>query len=82
MIDPTGVYFRPEGRELMLVGLEIGSEVGGSPDQPEGSVSAAHIELSAARVCLRVPWMTLGTYRTGHSGQDGITPQLPDLGDG
>lgn len=68
------VYFRPEGRELMLVGLEIGSEVGGSPDQPEGAVSAAHIELSAARVCRRVPWMTLGTYRTAHSGQDGITP--------
>ena len=29
-----GVYFRPEGRDLMLVGLEAGSEVGGSPDRP------------------------------------------------
>ena len=28
------VYFRPEGREMMLVGLEIGNEVGGSPDRP------------------------------------------------
>ena len=28
------VYFRPEGRDLMLVGLEGGNEVGGSPDRP------------------------------------------------
>ena len=75
------VYFRPEGRELMLVGLEIGSEVGGSPDRPEGSIDPALIELMATRVCVRVPWMTHGTYRTGHGGQDGITPdERPILG--
>ena len=28
------VYFRPEGRDMMLVGLEAGNEVGGSPDRP------------------------------------------------
>ncbi|HSL97250.1 MAG TPA: FAD-binding oxidoreductase, partial [Candidatus Deferrimicrobiaceae bacterium] len=28
------VYFRPEGRELLLVGLEAGNVVGGSPDRP------------------------------------------------
>jgi sarcosine oxidase subunit beta len=75
------VYFRPEGRELMLVGLEISSEVGGSPDRPEGSVEASIVELMANRVVARVPWMTNGTYRTGHGGQDGITPdERPILG--
>ena len=26
------------------------------------------------RLCRRVPWMTAGTLRTAHGGQDGITP--------
>jgi sarcosine oxidase subunit beta len=68
------VYFRPEGRELMLVGLEIGSEVGGSPDRPEASIDPSLVEQMATRVCTRVPWMAHGTYRSGHGGQDGITP--------
>jgi glycine/D-amino acid oxidase-like deaminating enzyme len=65
----------------MLVGLEIASEVGGSPDRPEGSVETPVLELMAARVVARVPWMTHGTYRTAHGGQDGITPdERPILG--
>ena len=68
------VYFRPEGREMMLVGLEIGNEVGGSPDRPLASLRPADLEQMVARVCARVPWMANGTLRTAHGGQDGITP--------
>jgi sarcosine oxidase subunit beta len=34
-----------------------------------------------ARVCARLPWMSAGTLRSSHGGQDGITPdQHPILG--
>jgi sarcosine oxidase subunit beta len=72
--DIGGVYFRPEGRELMLVGLEAGNEVGGSPDRPLGAVAPAMTEDMIDRLCRRVPWMSAGTLRTAHGGQDGITP--------
>ena len=75
------VYFRPEGCELMLVGLESNSEVGGSPDRPEDGIAQAIVEQMAARIVARVPWMSAGTLRTSHGGQDGITPdQRPVLG--
>jgi sarcosine oxidase subunit beta len=76
------VYFRPEGRDMMLVGLEAGNEIGGSPDRPLSSASPAIIEEMVRRVCARVPWMTDGTFRTAHGGQDGITTadQRPILG--
>jgi glycine/D-amino acid oxidase-like deaminating enzyme len=72
--DIDGVYFRPEGRELMLVGLEAGNEVGGSPDRPMTAVAAAMTDEMIDRLCRRVPWMVAGTLRGAHSGQDGITP--------
>jgi len=68
------VYFRPEGRETMLVGLESGNELGGSPDRPLGTLHPPALEEMVTRVCARVPWMTEGTLRTAHGGQDGITP--------
>ena len=76
------VYFRPEGHDMMLVGLEAGNEIGGSPDRPMESASEAHIEEMVGRVCARVPWMSEGTFRTTHGGQDGITTadQRPILG--
>jgi sarcosine oxidase subunit beta len=76
------VYFRPEGRDMMLVGLEAGNVIGGSPDRPLTSASQASIEEMVRRVCARVPWMAEGTLRTAHGGQDGITTadQRPILG--
>ena len=68
------VYFRPEGHDLMLVGLEGGNEVGGSPDRPLEAIRTQTIDEMVARVCARVPWMADGTLRTSHGGQDGITP--------
>jgi glycine/D-amino acid oxidase-like deaminating enzyme len=65
----------------MLVGLESGSDVGGSPDRPEDGIPQATVEQMATRVVARVPWMSAGTLRTWHGGQDGITPdQRPILG--
>ena len=68
------VYFRPEGGDLLLVGLEAGNVIGGSPDRPMAGLSDGTIESMADRVCRRVPWMAAGDYRTAHGGQDGITP--------
>jgi sarcosine oxidase subunit beta len=78
----AGVYFRPEGRELLLVGLEAGSEVGGSPDRPLDGPDPAAVEDMIRRVCERLPWMADGTFRAAHGGQDGITTadQRPILG--
>jgi sarcosine oxidase subunit beta len=76
-------YFRPEGQDMMLVGVEGRNEVGGSPDRPLAAAGPDAIEDMVRRVCARVPWMTDGTFRTAHGGQDGITPdQRPILGRG
>ncbi len=76
------VYFRAEGHDMMLVGLEAGNEIGGSPDRPLSSASPAIVEDMVKRICARVPWMADGTFRTAHGGQDGITTadQRPILG--
>ncbi len=79
--DVNQVYFRPEGSEMMLVGLEAGNELGGSPDRPMAPMRQANIEEMIARLCARLPWMVAGTLRTSHGGQDGMTPdQRPILG--
>jgi glycine/D-amino acid oxidase-like deaminating enzyme len=80
--EPNGVYFRPEGRELLLVGLEAANEVGGSPDRPHRTIPPEILEEMIERLCRRVPWMRDGTFRIAHGGQDGITPldQRPILG--
>lgn len=79
--DVNQVYFRPEGSEMMLVGLEAGNELGGSPDRPMAPMRQTIVEEMIARLCARVPWMVAGTLRTSHGGQDGMTPdQRPILG--
>lgn len=72
--DANALYFRPEGRELTLVGLEDGSEVGGSPDRETASTSPGFAEQVAERVVRRLPAMSAATLHGAHSGQDGITP--------
>ncbi len=79
--EVSQVYFRPEGHDLMLVGLEAGNEIGGLPDRPHVAASSAILEDVVERLCRRLPWMTDGTLRTSHGGQDGITPdQRPIIG--
>jgi sarcosine oxidase subunit beta len=76
-----GMYFRPEGSELVLVGLEDHSGMGGSPDRETAEADPDFRERATERVIRRVPGLIDGTFRTAHSGQDGITPdQRPILG--
>jgi sarcosine oxidase subunit beta len=70
---PSEAYFRPEGRDLMLVGLETGNAVGGEPDRPLDPPDQATIEAMIDAVCARLPWMAAGTLRATHGGQDGIS---------
>jgi sarcosine oxidase, subunit beta len=77
------VYFRPEGRELLLVGLETDSQIGGSPDEPMPGYDPAVLQPMVERVTARVPWMAAGDFRSANRGQDGITPdQRAILGPG
>ena len=42
--DVGGVYFRPEGHGLLLVGLHAGNVVGGSPDRPLAPIRGDIVE--------------------------------------
>lgn len=68
------VYFRPEGREQMLVGLETVNDLGGSPDRAFSAMPSADSDTLIERLCRRVPWMEGGTLRSAYGGQDGMTP--------
>ncbi|MHB8891331.1 MAG: NAD(P)/FAD-dependent oxidoreductase [Candidatus Limnocylindrales bacterium] len=76
-----GMYFRPEGSELVLIGLEDHSGMGGSPDRDTSEADPDFRERATERIISRVPGLIEGTFRMSHSGQDGITPdQRPILG--
>jgi sarcosine oxidase, subunit beta len=73
--DAKAMYFRPEGRELTLVALEDGNEIGDfSPDRETSSTAPGFAERVADRLTQRMPAMAEGTLHSVHSGQDGITP--------
>jgi sarcosine oxidase subunit beta len=72
--DANDLYFRPEGRDLLLVGLEDDNEVGGSPDRPQRGLAPELVHRMILRLTRRLPAMELATFRTAHGGQDGITP--------
>lgn len=78
----NSMYFRPEGTEMVLVGLEDDNQMGGSPDADTASAAAAFHDRAAERIVRRVPGLIDGTFRTSHSGQDGLTTadQRPMLG--
>ena len=76
-----GMYFRPEGQELVLIGLEDHSGMGGSPDRETAEADPDFRDRATERIIRRVPGMIEGTFRSAHSGQDGLTPdQRPILG--
>jgi sarcosine oxidase, subunit beta len=79
---PNEMYFRPEGRELVLVGLEDDNQMGGDPDRETATAAVAFHDRAAERIVRRVPGLIDGTFRTSHSGQDGLTTtdQRPLLG--
>jgi sarcosine oxidase subunit beta len=79
--DANDMYFRPEGHDLMLVGLEDRNEIGGPADRATDDATPDFPEVVADRICRRVPAMRDGTFHSAHAGQDGITPdQRPVLG--
>lgn len=79
---PNEMYFRPEGSELVLVGLEDDNQMGGSPDRETAAAAPSFHDRASERMVRRVPGLIEGTFRTSHSGQDGLTTtdQRPLLG--
>ena len=77
--DGNAMYFRPEGRDLTLVGLEDDAAIGGEPEdslQPE----SGFVERAVERICRRIPEMADGEMHSAQRGQDGMTPdQRPIL---
>ena len=77
----NAMYLRPEGVDMILVGLEDDNQMGGSPDRDTGDAKPDFRDRAAERVIRRIPGLIDGTFRTSHSGQDGLTPdQRPMLG--
>jgi sarcosine oxidase subunit beta len=77
----NGMYLRPEGSDMVLVGLEDDNQIGGSPDRDTSDARGDFHERAAERIIRRLPGLIDGTFRTSHSGQDGLTPdQRPLLG--
>lgn len=73
--DANAMYFRPEGRDLTLVALEDGNEIGEfSADRETASTAPGFAERVAERITRRMPAMVDGVFHSAHSGQDGITP--------
>ena len=73
--DANAMYFRPEGRELTLVALEDGNEIGDfSPDRETASTAPGFADRVADRLTKRMPMIAEGELTSRHSGQDGITP--------
>ena len=80
--NPSGMYFRPEGSDMVLVGLEDDNQIGGSPDRDTSSARQDFELRAVERMVGRVPGLIDGDFRTSHSGQDGLTPdQRAFLGD-
>jgi sarcosine oxidase subunit beta len=75
------MYLRPEGSELVLIGLEDENELDGSPDRDTTTARPGFADIATDRIIGRVPALVDGTFRSAHSGQDGLTPdQRPILG--
>ncbi len=69
------MYFRPEGGDMVLVGLEDDNQIGrDDPDRDTADAAADFQDRAAERIVRRVPGMIDGAFRISHSGQDGLTP--------
>ena len=57
---PNEMYFRPEGGELVLIGLEDDNQMGGDPDRETATAAAAFHDRAAERIVRRVPGLIDG----------------------
>jgi sarcosine oxidase subunit beta len=79
--DVNAMYLRPEGHDLILVGLEDHTASDGSPDRETASVEVGFDVRAAERIVRRLPALAEGSFRVAHSGQDGLTAdERPVLG--
>ncbi len=79
--DINAMYFRPEGGELTLVGLEDDAAIGGEPEDGPGAPAADFPERVVDRICRRIPGLAEGRLQSTQRGIDGLTPdQRPILG--
>ena len=78
--DINQLYFRPEGHDLTLVGLEDGNRIDDRPG--DDSRSDAHfVDNVVDRICRRAPAFAAAGLHSIHGGTDGISPdQRPLLG--
>ena len=67
-------YSRPEGGDMILVGLEDDNQMGGSADRDTADAAPNFRDRAAERIVTRFPGLIDGTFRSSHSGQDGLTP--------
>ena len=72
---PNEMYFRPEGAELVLVGLEDDNQMGGEPDRETATAAAAFHDRAAERIVRRVPGLIDGhvpdlALRAGRADDD------------
>jgi sarcosine oxidase subunit beta len=72
--DTNDMYFRPEGHGQVLIGLEDDNELGGDPDRPTNEAAPGFPAKVAERICRRIPAFRDATFRSAHSGQDGLSP--------
>ena len=78
--DGRSMYFRPEGQDLTLVGLEDDAGIGGEPED-ELRPGSGFVDRVIERICQRIPAMQDGRLQSTQRGQDGMTPdQRPILG--
>ena len=59
---------------MVLVGLEDDHQMGGSPDRDTADAAPDFRDRAIERIVRRMPGLIDGTFRTSHSGQDGLTP--------
>ena len=62
------MYFRPEGGELLLIGLEDENVIGGSPDRDTGDPEPDFWDKVTDRITSRIPGIVEGTFRAAHAG--------------
>lgn len=78
--DINALYLRPEGRSLVLIGLEDGNRI---DDRPEDNAASdpAFVDHLVDRVTRRIPSFVDSRYHGSHGGTDGMSAdQRPILG--